>query len=231
MYCPHCDMDFVEGVTVCSDCGAELVDKETYLAEQAEIAAAEEAQAAKEAEEKLEAINNLTEEDLEQIRERQEAYSEMMREPSVYVNDKDKYSDNQSSGVALVIVGVIIGIGAVLMWAGILPDLGIIMKIALTGFAVLCAAGAVISFKKAKEFKNDIALEEDKEKELIDSFLEKYDREAVANAVTPRDLTEEELALERMNYIQDKLSVENDITDKAFAAMLAEEIYTRLFEE
>ena len=77
----------------------------------------------KEEAEKLEAINNLTEEDLEQIRERQEAYSEMMREPSVYVNDKDKYSDNQSSGVALVIVGVIIGIGAVLMWAGIMEFL------------------------------------------------------------------------------------------------------------
>lgn len=27
-YCPKCDMEFVEGITVCSDCGGPLVESE-----------------------------------------------------------------------------------------------------------------------------------------------------------------------------------------------------------
>lgn len=235
MYCPKCDMDFIEGVTVCSDCGSTLVDKETYFAQKA----IEEEEAAKKAQEEIEekkaaikeTIENMTEEDIEAAKERAQSVREMMQEPSVYVNEKDKYSDNQSSAIALLIVGILVAVGAVLMWVGVLPDLGIIMKIALTGFAVICLVGAYVSAKNAKKYKGEIANEENKEKEIMDAFLDKYTREDIEMAVPKGDHTEEELAIERMNYIQDKLSIENDIPDKAYAAMLAENLYDKLFED
>jgi len=242
MYCPKCDMDFIDGVTVCSDCGSPLVDKAEWMAQKAEEKAEEERKQAEEKEQMVqaeqdrlkaaqEALENLTEEDKEAIRERAESVREMMREPSVYVDEKEKYSNNQSAAVALTIVGIVFAVGAVLMWIGVLPNLGIIMKIALTGFAVICIVGAIVSAKKAKKYKGEIAAEENREQEIMDGFLAKYTKQDIVEAVPASDITEEELAIERMNYIQDKLSVENDIPDKAFAAMLAENIYDKLFEQ
>ena len=238
MYCPNCDMDFVDGVTVCTDCGAPLVDKEVWMAEQKAAAEAEALKEQKEREEQKKqeqeaktAWTELSDEDKQQILERQAALREMMKEPAVYVNKKDKYTDNQSSAVALLIVGILLAIAAVLMWTGVLPDLGLIMKLALTAFAVVCLAGAVISRNKAQEYKGTIAEEENKEKKLIDDFITEHSREEIDDAVNNTSLMPEELAIEKMNYIQDKLMIENDIADKAYAAMIAEEIYSKLYEE
>lgn len=235
MYCPKCDMEFVDGVTVCTDCGSELVDKETWMAEQAALAEEKARKEEEEREEKAreikEKLENVTQEDVQQFKERAEAYREMMAEPATYVNKKDKYDDNKSSAGALLIVGIILAVVAVLMWAGVIMDLGLIMKIALTAFAVVCLLGAGISFKNAEKYKKSIETEEDEEKALIEKFLSEHSREEVEDATSGSSLGDEELSLERMNYIQDKLMTENDITDKAYASMIAEEIYVKMFEE
>jgi len=228
-------MDFVDGVTVCSDCGTELVNKEEWFAKKALEEAAEAKKAEEEHQEQMaemkENFENLSDEDKEAIKERAENFREMMREPSVYVNDKEKYSNNQSSAIALLVVGIIIAVGAILMWVGILPDLGMIMKIAVSGFAVICLVGAAVSAQKAKQYKGEIADEENREMEIMNDFLARYSKEDIVAAVPAGDLTDEELAIGRMNYIQDKLSCDNDIPDKAFSAMLAENLYEKLFEE
>lgn len=234
MYCPKCDMEFVEGVTVCTDCGSPLVDREAWEAQQKaeaeEKAAREEKEKEEQAQAALEAYEKLSDEDREEIEARARALREMMHEPAVYVNKKDKYTDNRSSAVALLIVGILLAAASVMMWVGIIPDLGLIMKIALTVFAVVCLAGAVISNNKAKQYKDNIADEEESQNELIDSFLAAHTKEEVEAAVAGPQLREEELDLERMNYIQDKLTTENDIADKAYASMIAEEIYSRMYE-
>ncbi|MBQ0145984.1 MAG: hypothetical protein KBS51_02555 [Lachnospiraceae bacterium] len=235
MYCPKCDMEFVDGVTVCTDCGSPLVDKEAWMEQQKAEAEEKALQEEKEKNEKLqaakEAMENLTEEDIRQIRERREAVREMMEEPAVYVNKKDRYADNKSSAVALLVVGILLAVASVLMWVGVLPDLGIIMKIALTAFAVVCLAGAVISNKTAKKLEAGIASEEDTQNRLIEDFIAAHSREEIDAESSAGSLRDEELVLERMNYIQDRLTVENNITDKAYASMIAEEIYTRMYEQ
>lgn len=218
MYCPNCDMDFVDGVTVCTDCGAQLVDKEVWKAEQAELA--------KKKAEEIEKQN----EELSEVLERVNEVRKEMSEPTVYVNGEEKYIDNKSSGIALLIVGIGLGAFAALLWFDIIGSLGIIFKVAVTAFAALCLIGAIISFAKAKSYKGEISEEANRDQNIIDSFMSKYTKEDIVNAVGHLDLREEELAIERMNYIQDKLSIENDIPDKSYSAMLAEEIYTRLFE-
>ena len=235
MYCPKCDMEFVDGVTVCTDCGSELVDKETWMAEQAalaeEKARKEEEEREKKAQEIKERLENITEEDVEQFKERAEAYREMMAEPATYVNKKDKYDDNRSSAGALLIVGIILAAAAIMMWTGVIKDLGLIMKIALSAFAVICLGGALVSYKLAEKYKSNIESEENRNRELIEKFITDHSREEIEEASSAGSQSEEELSLERMNYIQDKLMLDNDITDKAYAAMIAEEIYVKMFEE
>ena len=235
MYCPKCDMEFVDGVTVCTDCGSELVDRKTWMAEQAALAEEkvrkEEEEREKKAREIRERIENVTEEDVQQLKERAEAYREMMAEPATYVNKKDKYNDNRSSAGALLIVGIILAVAAVMMWTGVIKDLGLIMKIALTAFAVLCLGGALVSYKLAEKYKGNIETEENRNNELIEKFIAEHPREEIEDAASGGSLSDEELSLERMNYIQDKLMLDNDITDKAYAAMIAEEIYVKMFEE
>lgn len=235
MYCPKCDMEFVDGVTVCTDCGSELVDKEVWMDEQKALAEEKARKEEEEREEKVKEIKdrleNVTEEDIQQLREREEALMEMMAEPATYVNKKDKYDDNKSSAGALLIVGILLAIASVLMWTGIIKDLGLIMKIALSAFAVICLLGALISYKNAEKYKESIESEEDEENALIEKFLSEHSREEIEDAISGSSLGDEELSLERMNYIQDTLMTENDITDKAYASMIAEEIYVKLFEE
>ena len=73
-YCPHCDMEFVEGVERCTDCGQKLVaSKEAWKAGAAEREAREEEKRAKAMKDWMKE-NNVTEDDLRRAEaERQQA--------------------------------------------------------------------------------------------------------------------------------------------------------------
>jgi len=236
MYCPNCDMEFVDGVTICTDCGRALVEKEEWLAQKKTQDELEDQKSndkkQKQIREVKEALDSMTEEEYEAMRERQEALKEMMKEPSVYVNRKDKAADNRSSAIALSIVGVFLAVAAVLMWTGVLFDPGVIINIAVTLFAALCIGGAIISFSKAKKYSSQIDEEEDMGNMIIDAFLESNTAEEIDSHIANKELLkEEELVLERMKYIQDKLSCEYNIPDQSYNAMIAEEIFEKLFEQ
>ena len=64
-YCPDCDMEFIDSVQTCTDCGKILVDKDKYF----EGKAAREAEEAKaEEERRREMLESMTEEEKEAIR-------------------------------------------------------------------------------------------------------------------------------------------------------------------
>ena len=226
MYCPKCDMDFVDGVTVCTDCGSELVDKEEYLREQEEKANA----VAAELEEK-----RMEYEALELDPEIQEALEERKRmaaEPATYKHQKDKYADNKSSAIAFLIVGVILAALAAIAWLGVIK-LGLPFNIAATAFAASCLILALITNIKADKMKGSIGEEDNFRDEVFNKFLEAYtaeDIDAKVNSSNSDELSDEELALEKLNIIQDILTNENDIPDQTFAAEIAEDLYAKLYE-
>lgn len=97
-YCPKCDMEFVEGVTVCTDCGGPLVESR------------EAAQAQKAAEkEKLEQEMRLRYEEM------QKAAKEMEKQPArqpvgTYVKKEQRYEDMNSSASAFFLVGGVLAL-------------------------------------------------------------------------------------------------------------------------
>lgn len=110
-YCPKCDMEFIKGVTVCSDCGGPLFEsKEEALAMQ-KAALAKEPDA-------------LMQEDLDSEESGEESGAmpkaeKPVRPPAAYVKKSQKYEDRKSSASAFLLVGGAITVFAVLCWAGI----------------------------------------------------------------------------------------------------------------
>lgn len=242
MYCPNCDMDYVDGFTVCADCGAQLVDKDEYFKALAEKKALEEQQQKEDEEQRrVEAeqiIGSLSEEDLRNIVESQAAAQSRDREPLVYVKKSDAYSDNKSSGIAFLIVGGAMSLFIILALAGVVAIPGNFNNpVFKTVCALIGAAFIVIGFvslSNAKKIKGSVKKEEDSRKEMVAWFEENYSLDQIDYEVRQSArtvLSDEELALERLSFIQDRLMIQFDIPDKAFADDMSEEIYTDIFEK
>ena len=182
-YCPDCDMEFIDSVQTCTDCGKILVDKDKYF----EGKAAREAEEEKaEEERRREMLESMTEEEKEAMKEAMEEAEQQTRgrhrgaipEPTVYVTRAERYEDLKSSASAFWIVGAALIILAVASWAGILP-VNIILKLM---FTVLAAVSLFIAWKTgedAKTVKGQIKEETEVTEQLIKWFLENYTPEQI----------------------------------------------------
>lgn len=236
-YCPDCDMEFIDSVQTCTDCGKILVDKDKYF----EGKAAREAEEAKaEEDRRREMLESMTEEEKEAMKEAMEEAEQQTRgrhrgaipEPTVYVTRAERYEDLKSSASAFWIVGAALIILAVAGWAGILP-VNIILKLM---FTVLAAVSLFIAWKTgedAKTVKGQIKEETEVTEQLIKWFLENYTPEQIDEVITREngELQDEVLALKRIAFIQDIYITQYDLADQGYVDALAEEVYGQLFED
>ena len=233
-YCPRCDMEFVDGVTVCTDCGGPL----------AESREAAMAMKKKEQEEML-----LKQRDyLEQLSRELELQAALegagdgpgeaaIPEPvKVYETSAQKYENLRSSASAFLFVGGLLVIVSAVCWLDIinLPmtgSSGYIFKGALTAMAVFCLGVYAKTSREAKNMRPEIDREKERTSEIIHWFLEQWTGESIDNEIQERDsLTEEELSLKRFQIIQDHLITNRDLPDQAYVDALCEEIYSRMYE-
>ena len=236
-YCPDCDMEFIDSVQTCTDCGKILVDKGKYF----EGKAAREAEETKaEEDRRREMLESMTEEEKEAMKEAMEEAEQQTRgrhrgaipEPTVYVTRAERYEDLKSSASAFWIVGAALIILAVASWAGILP-VNIILKLM---FTVLAGVSLFIAWKTgedAKTVKGQIKEETEVTEQLIKWFLENYTPEQIDEIVTREngELQDEVLALKRIALIQDIYVTQYDLADQGYVDALAEEVYSQLFED
>ena len=234
-YCPKCDMEFVEGIKVCSDCGGPLVESK-------EVA---EAMKKKEQEEQLAAMaqemdpfsGEVT--DTEFSGDNPPEKSSPAAEPvHAYVDKGQRYDDMSSSASAFFLVGGVLAIGAALCLLGIfhLPMAGF-QKYMFEGVLVVLAIGsfvvAVSSRKRAAELKVEADDEKRQTQEIIDWFLKNYSAKELDEQLLMEDpdLSGEELSLKRFELIQDFLITGRDIPDQSYADSLCETLYTKLYDQ
>ena len=236
-YCPDCDMEFIDSVHTCTDCGKILVDKEKYFEGKA-MREAEEAKAEEERQRQL--LESMSDEEKEAVKEALEEAEQENRgrrrgalpEPTVYVTRAERYEDLKSSASAFWIVGAALIILAVAGWSGLLP-VNIILKLM---FTILAAVSIFIAWKTgqdAKTVKGQIKEENEVTEQLIKWFLENYTPEQIDEIVRREngDLQDEVLALKRIALIQDIYVTQYDLADQGYVDALAEEVYGQLFED
>lgn len=228
-YCPKCDMEFVKGVAVCSDCGGPLYESKE------EAIAAQKAALADEL--------NLLQEDMaadEEALESEELQKteKPVRPPAAYVKKSQKYEDRKSSASAFFLVGGAITIFSLLSWTGIftMPMAGFskyLIQGTLTVMGVGCLVIAVMTLRSAKGMAGEIEEEERQTNELISWFVSTYKSEDIDKRLDGEfsDLSEEERSLKRFELIQDLLITSKDLPDQSYVDALCEEIYSQLFDE
>ena len=236
-YCPDCDMEFIDSVHTCTDCGKILVDKEKYFEGKA-MREAEEAKAEEDRQRQL--LESMSDEEKEAVKEALEEAEQETRgrrrgaipEPTVYVTRAERYEDLKSSASAFWIVGAALTILAVAGWGGLLP-VNIILKLM---FTILAAGSIFIALKTgqdAKTVKGQIQEENEVTEQLIKWFLENYTPEQIDEIIRREngDLQDEVLALKRIALIQDIYVTQYDLADQGYVDALAEEVYGQLFED
>ncbi|MGI5982028.1 MAG: hypothetical protein ACOX8F_01125 [Sakamotonia sp.] len=225
-YCPKCDMEFVEGITVCTDCGGPLVEsKEAALA----LQAAEK--------EKREQEMRLRYEEMQKAAEKLETEKQPERQPAgTYVKKEQRYEDMNSSASAFFLVGGVLAVIAAVSLLGYLPlPLYGVSRILFHVLLILMAAGsiavAVSSKKSAARLKVQAADEEKETEDILQWFLKTYSARGLDDQLLMEDpeLSGEELELKRFELIQDYLVTGRDLPDQSYADALCDMIYERLY--
>lgn len=239
MWCPKCKNEYREGITVCADCGSELVESLTdELSYNDDI------------------NNNLCAENEDEYsvyeeNETEEAYdsddgSESSEEISseaakkltlAYVPKRSRYEDNKSSALTFLLVG---GVGAVLV---LLHAVGII-DFNLTTFSKILTStvmGAlfiifiivgIVSAKNSSRYKNEAAAEEALTGQICSSFHELYTTDGIDNAcgITADSSNYEKWDL-RYHFIEKQLSDEYPELTEDYLEYITEKIYNELYNE
>lgn len=243
-YCPKCDMEFIDGIMVCSDCGGDLVEsreaalaiKEQEERERQDQMMAEMARMAKQME--AAETEGADEEWLssEEKNTRAAVPESPIAPARIYVNKEQKYEDLKSSASAFFIVGGVLLALAIVCWTGIislpLNDVSkIIIQSVITIMGILSVFVAGNSSKSAKSLAPQIEDENRATRDLIQWFTDSYTGEKLDAAIEDAEqLAPEELSLKRFQLIQDYLITSHDLPDQAYVDALSEEIYGKLYE-
>lgn len=238
-YCPKCDMEFIDGITKCSDCGGPLLESKE-VADAMKKKAREEAMAKQQAQ--YEAMQAAMAEEAERAAANGQPAPQMQRRQvkssRAYVNKAQKFEELKSSATAFYLVGGVLTAACILLWSGIvnLPIFGFgkyLTQGVLTFMGVGMLIVAVKTTQSLKEFKGELNEDQKETKEIIEWFASTFSPAKIDQAIIHDfgDLEPEDLSLKRFYLIHDLLVSHKDLSDEDYVDMLCEEIYNKIYED
>ena len=227
-WCPNCKYEYKDGVTVCADCGAELVGT---------LKEVEEAQALQEEALRLAQLKAAEELAAEMKEHGTPLFDEEVSKDAGYKSAKDKAGDYRSSGFALTGVGTV-GIIIVILYVSGVFSLHIssnIRLISIITLSVMFLFFIVIGIKSFLDAGKCLTISEEEEEadeEIVNWFLHNYDASVIDGSLDLNDeASEEEIKyFSRNEFMREKILGQYPDLDRAYLENLLETLYAKIYE-
>lgn len=233
-WCPKCKNEYIDGVTKCSDCGADLVDslEDDNISTNASD---------------MNTDNEIFDSTQNNDVSNDSSDSNAAMEENVFVNEEghssssptytklsDKYEDVKSSAYTLLFVGAV-GFIAILLEAFGVFNIPIahqtkwLFYTVMGGIFIAFIISGIISFMHAKQLKIDAESEDKLIDEILSWFRANYTKENIDSQIDT-DVQEELLYFNRAEYIKNEIMHQFESADEPLVDSLIEIIYTEFFE-
>lgn len=233
-WCPKCKNEYVEGITVCADCGAALVENLKEIPEKEPPLSEETAEIETEIpEEIMDELENMTQEELTEAATAAKERSTWRRQ---YQNSAQKAEDNKSSAYTLLVIGILGLVGVTLVLTDVIP---LYQNAGVTKYFVCGVMGAlfiiflilgIISMKNYKTLSADA----ESENSLVEQMRQWCKANLSAEQIDEDLFDKEELPEEQKYFMRtDKMKqrIESKFMnlEEAFLDHFIDEYYQEIF--
>ncbi|MCR5268291.1 MAG: hypothetical protein K6E16_07235 [Lachnospiraceae bacterium] len=229
-WCPNCKYEYKEGITVCADCGAALVDSLEEIEAMEEAARLNEEQDLKQMKEELR--NKIT-----AHAEELQLQDDEVKAIASYKKAKDKAADYRSSGYALTLVGGLGLLAVILYLTGVIRinlagNIRLITVITLSVMFLFFLYMGVKAFLDARKC-DALSKEEELDDEAAEKwFLSNFNASLIDEkcSLTESDAADEMKYFSRNEYMKQALKEQFPELSPAHLENLLEKLYSETYE-
>lgn len=232
-WCPKCETEYREGITVCADCGSALVENLSDVTEVSDVSEISESQFIEEI------FQNMSEEEAavfleETKKEAMERRKRLEEGPGLYVESSKKAHDFKSGGLSLLFVGSLGLVFVLLVLFNIIPlHMNLFSKYLILGVMgalfILFVVMGFLSVKSYKKFEIKASEEDHLTQNLTAWCKNNLKKEAIDADIDMEEASEELLYFQRTEKIREMITAKFMNLDAAFLDSFIDDIYPEIF--